>query len=152
MAVMYSTALSGNIKPPGFYNIEIFDFVFQNLVSQAYNRIWVLASHFLSDYIYSQQRLESGYHLSLSAWGRFESLAAPRVPCEDWSDCRNAQADLCLLWEHMLSCKKCCVPSHLHWILEQTGLRRQCRPSSYTTDKGLHCLPLVCAIKMALKV
>ena len=31
----------------------------------------------------------------------------PTVPCEDWSDCVDAQADLSLPWAHMIYCRKC---------------------------------------------
>ena len=44
---------------------------------------------------------------------RFGSLAIYTVPCENWSDCANAQSDLSLLWGHMESCWKWCALTHL---------------------------------------
>ena len=49
---------------------------------------------------------------NLRAWICFGSLGTQRVPCKDWKDWADAQADVCLHRANMQSCRKCCVTAH----------------------------------------
>ena len=79
----------------------------------------------------------------------FGYLTTHTVPCEDWSDCTEAQTDLCadvqadlsLRWEHMQPCRAYCGPAQMtfitaHYDCGYTG-------SSRGSVQGVHRTPTI---------
>ena len=79
---------------------------------------------------------------SLSTWRRFRSLATDSEPCDDWSDCVDAQADLTLRWAHMQSCRKCCGPAQFSAHLSQRLEVSFCDRSSSVVRRPLSIVRL----------